>query len=174
MLLYFKTKTCIQIEHSNIKLIFITYLSVNMLFVNAHSEVIPVCASDFGVCRVRFVIKKGMFAAAAYLAGSCRRMMFFRNGPLQASRSVSARRKVLAAFFSFAGFGMNTLDAAAGRTVLSGEMMGLRLWLCSMPGKSYSSMGDTPSRVRTKCWRWQLVKLPAASHAVATNWLDAH
>ena len=27
MLLYFKTKTCIQIEHSNIKLIFITYLS---------------------------------------------------------------------------------------------------------------------------------------------------
>ena len=26
MLLYFKTKTCIQIEHSNIKLIFITYL----------------------------------------------------------------------------------------------------------------------------------------------------
>ena len=28
MLLYFKTKTCIQIEHSNIKLIFITYLSV--------------------------------------------------------------------------------------------------------------------------------------------------
>ena len=25
MLLYFKTKTCIQIEHSNIKLIFITY-----------------------------------------------------------------------------------------------------------------------------------------------------
>ena len=28
MLLYFKTKTCIQIEHSNIKLIFITYLIV--------------------------------------------------------------------------------------------------------------------------------------------------
>ena len=27
MLLYFKTKTCIQIEHSNIKIIFITYLS---------------------------------------------------------------------------------------------------------------------------------------------------
>ncbi len=29
MLLYFKTKTCIQIEHSNIKLIFITYLTGN-------------------------------------------------------------------------------------------------------------------------------------------------
>ena len=28
MLLYFKTKTCIQIEHSNIKLIFITYLGI--------------------------------------------------------------------------------------------------------------------------------------------------
>ena len=28
MLLYFKTKTCIQIEHSNIKLIFITYLTI--------------------------------------------------------------------------------------------------------------------------------------------------
>ena len=28
MLLYFKTKTCIQIEHSNIKLIFITYLYI--------------------------------------------------------------------------------------------------------------------------------------------------
>ena len=26
MLLFFKTKTCIQIEHSNIKIIFITYL----------------------------------------------------------------------------------------------------------------------------------------------------
>ena len=26
MLLYFKTKTCIKIEHANIKLIFITYL----------------------------------------------------------------------------------------------------------------------------------------------------
>ena len=32
MLLYFKTKTCIQIEHSNIKLIFITYLSESYLF----------------------------------------------------------------------------------------------------------------------------------------------
>ena len=31
MLLYFKTKTCIQIEHSNIKLIFITYLSKRTL-----------------------------------------------------------------------------------------------------------------------------------------------
>ena len=32
MLLYFKTKTCIQIEHSNIKLIFITYLfAANLL-----------------------------------------------------------------------------------------------------------------------------------------------
>ena len=29
MLLYFKTKTCIQIEHSNIKLIFITYLAAD-------------------------------------------------------------------------------------------------------------------------------------------------
>ena len=32
MLLYFKTKTCIQIEHSNIKLIFITYLK-KMFFI---------------------------------------------------------------------------------------------------------------------------------------------
>ena len=32
MLLYFKTKTCIQLEHSNIKLIFITYLSYRLIF----------------------------------------------------------------------------------------------------------------------------------------------
>ncbi len=40
MLLYFKTKTCIQIEHSNIKLIFIIYLYGEAHFVSAN-----VCSS---------------------------------------------------------------------------------------------------------------------------------
>ena len=47
MLLYFKTKTCIQIEHSNIKLIFITYLSeMKLAFETDDEGVLPAVASE--------------------------------------------------------------------------------------------------------------------------------
>ena len=57
MLLYFKTKTCIQIEHSNIKLIFITYLKHQSKYMTNSSTPILLLTGYLGSGKTTLVNK---------------------------------------------------------------------------------------------------------------------